>query len=85
MFSPVCEAFSASFILEDSYEGVRCPPGWSAERLFGSARHGHMAQLANTLPWFDVDAMAGCVAPLVHVANRPHDVISSICPFTPQS
>ena len=75
----------ASFISGDSYEGVRCPPGWSAERLFGSARRGHMARLANALSWFDVDAMAGWVAPLVRVADSPHDVISSTCPFAPQS
>ena len=68
---------SASFISGDSYEGVRCSPGWSAERLFGSARRGHMARLANALLWFDVDARAGWVAPLVRVADRPHDVISS--------
>ena len=73
---------SASFISGDSYEGVRCPPGWSAEGLFGSARRGHMARLANAFSWFDVDAMAGWVAPLVRVADRPHDVISSTCPFT---
>ena len=73
---------SASFISGDSYEGVRCPPGWSAEGLFGSARRGHMARLANAFSWFDVDAMAGWVAPLVRVAHRPHDVISSTCPFT---
>ena len=66
----------------DSYEGVRCPPGWSAERLFGSARHRQMARLANALLWFDVDAMAGWVAPLVRVADRPHGIISSTCPFT---
>ena len=55
--------FSASFISGDSYEGVRCPPGWSAEGIFGSARRGHVARLANALSWFDVDAMAGWVVP----------------------
>ena len=59
---------SASFILGDSYEGVRCPPGWSSEGLFGSARRGHMAGLTNALSWFDVDVMAGWVAPSVRVA-----------------
>ena len=54
-------SFSASFILGDSYEGVRHPPGWLPEGLFGSARCGHMARLANALSWFDVDAMAGWV------------------------
>ena len=84
VFSPG-RLLSAPFILGDSYEGVRCPSGWSAEGLFGSAGRGHMARLANALSWFDVEAMAGWVAPLVRVADRPHDVFSSTCPFTPQS
>ena len=46
---------------------MRYLPGWSAEGLFGFARRGHVARLANALSWFDVDAMAGWVAPLVCV------------------
>ena len=75
--------------LWDSYEGVRSPPGWSTEGLFGSARRGHLARprarLAKALSWFDVDTMAGWVAPLVRIADIPHDVISNTCPYAPKS
>ena len=55
---------------------------WEKESERGE---GDVARLANALLWFDVDAMAGWVAPLVRVANTSHDVFSSTCPFTPQS
>ena len=67
---------SAFLILGDSYEGVMCPSGWSAEGLFGSARRRHVARLTEALLWFDVDAMTPSLFAL------PTDLMTSLAIYT---